>query len=145
MCIIHMLLSEKAHLKKGKRIPPHHPKSTKKKERQEKKRRTYLWAQPNAYPIDSREHWSERNAMEGSSHSRLCDIQHHMCTRQILERERIEYHHHQSLSSPQLGSSDDKHTFIPNRRNTNRRRVDLEIFRLGQRSRGNCRGDFEGC
>lgn len=49
------------------------------------------------------------------------------------------------FTNPQLGLVRRQHTFIPNRRNTNRRRVDLEIFRLGQRSRGNCRGDFEGC
>lgn len=61
---------QKRRISTKKKNSPHHPKSTKKKQRQEKRKRTCLWARPNAYPIDSREHWSERNVVEGSCHSR---------------------------------------------------------------------------
>lgn len=151
VCIIHMLVVvRKTHLKKGKRIPPHHPKSTRKKGTT-RKEKTYV----SLGTAQCVSHRFARTLVGEKCNGGFVSLPlmrysasyvYAPNTRDI----KYHHHHHQSLSSsihksPIVGSSDDKHTFIPNRRNTNRRRVDLEIFRFGQRSRGNSRGDFEGC
>lgn len=103
----HVVVVRKTHLKKGKRIPPHHPKSQRKGTTRKNKTYVSLGTAQCVSHRFARTLVGEKCSGGFVSLPLMRYSASYVYAPNTSERDIEYHHHHQSLSSPQLGSSDE--------------------------------------